>query len=177
MWHLPISSLSHHCYPPSPHGFELFRDLPQCPVDLEVGPLLEVCFTQGTPTNLRSNRLKERREIKQFQQIKSIPVDYCITSTIQYPDVLKYVIHTLALLQYSLMHPKQKLWPQGVDDGLVKRSRQMEHWNCSSDKKLPCKDILWKKGESVLIIHAACILLEAVFKVSFIHNYSFFFFF
>lgn len=91
-------------------------------------------------------------------------------STIQYPDVL---MHTLALFQYSLMHPKQKLWPHGVDDGLVNRSRQMEHWNCSSDKKLPSKDILWKKGESVLITHAACMLLEAACKVYLIQYYSF----
>lgn len=161
MWHSPVSSLPHHCFSPSPHGFELFSDLSQCPVDLEVGPLVEVLFTQGTLTNLRNNRLKERR----IQQIKNIPLDCYMSSTIQYPDVLKCIIHTLALLQYSLMHPKQKLWPQGVDDGLVNRSRQMEHWNCSSDKKLPCNDILWKKGESVLIIHATCILLEAGFKV------------
>lgn len=36
----------------------------------------------------------------------------------------------------------QKLWPHGVDEGLVNTSRQMEHWNCSSDRKLPWKDIL-----------------------------------
>ena len=49
---------------------------------------------------------------------------------------------TLDPSQYLLMQPMQKLWPHGVDDGLLNTSRQIEHWNCSSDRKLPCKDIL-----------------------------------
>lgn len=76
------------------------------------------------------------------EKIKSIPLEL--------PYMVVHIsshTHTLALLQYSLMHPKQKLWPQGVDDGLVNRSRQMEHWNCSSDNKLPGKDILWENEQ------------------------------
>lgn len=84
---------------------------------------------------------------------------------IRYPGDLTST-HTLALLQYSLMHPKQKLWPQGVDDGLVNRSRQMEHWNCSSDNKLPCKDILWANkwtNTQISIVDEAHTLLEVSF--------------
>lgn len=49
--------------------------------------------------------------------------------------------------QYLLMQLMQKLWPHGVDEGLVNMSRQIEHRNCSSDRKLPDRDILWRDAE------------------------------
>lgn len=52
--------------------------------------------------------------------------------------------HTLEPSQYLLIHGMQKLWPHGVDEGLVNTSRHMEHWNCSSERKLPYNDILWE---------------------------------
>lgn len=33
------------------------------------------------------------------------------------------------------MQSLQKLWPQGVETGSVKMSRQIEHKNCSFDRK------------------------------------------
>lgn len=53
--------------------------------------------------------------------------------------------HTLDPSQYLLMQAMQKLWPHGVDEGLLNTSKQIEHWNCSSDRKLPYKDILWRE--------------------------------
>lgn len=55
--------------------------------------------------------------------------------------------HTLRPSQYLLMQLMQKLWPQGVDDGFQNTSRQMGHWNCLSDRKLPLSAILWKVRE------------------------------
>lgn len=45
--------------------------------------------------------------------------------------------------QYDVMQERQKLWPHGVDTGLVKTSRQMEQENCSSDRKSTGTDIVW----------------------------------
>lgn len=70
----PVPSLPRHRPPPSPHGFELFRDLPQRPIDLEVGPLLEGFFTQGAPAHLSCDGLKKRWGIK--EQIQHIPLVY-----------------------------------------------------------------------------------------------------
>lgn len=54
---------------------------------------------------------------------------------------------TLAPFQYLLMHCMQKLCPHGVDAGLVNTSRHMEHWNCSSHKKLSYRDIFLQAKE------------------------------
>lgn len=35
--------------------------------------------------------------------------------------------------QKCLMHSRQKLCPHGMDVGFLKISRQILHWNCSSD--------------------------------------------
>lgn len=45
------------------------------------------------------------------------------------------------------MHCMQKLCPHGVDAGLVNTSRHMEHWNCSSHKKLSYRDIFLEAKE------------------------------
>lgn len=68
---------------------------------------------------------------------------------VEYLEALLTKAHsrTLEPSQYRLMQAMQKLCPHGVDEGLVNTSRQMEHRNCSSDRKLASKDILWAARE------------------------------
>lgn len=37
--------------------------------------------------------------------------------------------------QCDVMQVKQKLWPQGMETGSEKTSWQMQHWNCTSDRR------------------------------------------
>lgn len=59
---------------------------------------------------------------------------------------------TLDPSQYLLMQVMQKLWPHGVEEGFVNTSRHMEHMNCSSDRKLPFKDILEQKTKTTTLL-------------------------
>lgn len=44
------------------------------------------------------------------------------------------------------MHARQKLWPQGVETGLVKMSKQIEQDSCSSDRNSAGRDMVCLKG-------------------------------
>lgn len=62
-----------------------------------------------------------------------------------------YPSRTFSPSQYLLMQAMQKLWPHGVDEGFVNTSKQMEHSNCSSNRKLPFNDILWDEKTETAI--------------------------
>ncbi len=69
------------------------------------------------------------------------------------------------------MHDEQKLWPQGVETGLVKTSKQIEQVNCSSDRNSPGNDIVCLKANRLIEKHKIHRCTKTRQLVAYIHSH------